>query len=197
MSVKYDLFESPTPKGEVEKRALHARIVSGRTIRMDRICTEISAFTSFSSADIKGLLQAFSDQIVSHLKYGDEIELEGLGHFSATLYCPKTTSEAAIQANDIHFKTVKFRCSKKIKKALRPMKFERLPKEDRMLSLPDKQRKENILHFLKTQPVITSSYCMAINQCSRYLALKDIQDLLKEQRLEKLGFGKNIMYRLA
>lgn len=58
MTAQYGLFKNPPHKGEKESDILHARIIPGRTIRIDRITREISECTSFSPGDVKGLLQA-------------------------------------------------------------------------------------------------------------------------------------------
>jgi len=197
MSARYALFESPTPTKNEKKQSLHARIIPGRTIRIERIAKEISSFSSFSSADIKGLLQAFADQIVSHLEDGDTIELEGLGHFSASLKCPRETVAEKIQTEDIRFKTVKFKCCKSIKKRLQRMTFEKQPKEEQRQIIPDKERKQNILTYLSSHEVLQSSTCIAINGCSRYIALKDLKELANEGMITKLGYRKSVMYKLS
>ena len=58
MTAQYGLFRNPPHKGEKESDILHARIIPGRTIRIDRVTREISECTSFSPGDVKGLLQA-------------------------------------------------------------------------------------------------------------------------------------------
>lgn len=41
--------------------------------------------SSFSSADVKGLLEAFSTTLKRHLLTGDTVELEGIGLFSISI----------------------------------------------------------------------------------------------------------------
>ena len=54
MTAQYGLFRNPPHKGEKESDILHARIIPGRTIRIDRVTREISECTSFSPGDVKG-----------------------------------------------------------------------------------------------------------------------------------------------
>lgn len=197
MTAQYGLFRNPPRKGEKEEPVLHARIIPGRTIRIDRITTDISQCTSFSPGDVKGLLQAFADVLVLYLEDGDEVELEGLGHFSVSLQCPKITNPRAVRAEDISFKSVNFRCSKKITERLRVMHVERKPGSSKPGTYNSEERKKRILQFLQEHSNIMSSDCMGLNECSRYMALKDIKELIAEKKIVKQGFRKVAVYVLA
>lgn len=197
MTAQYGLFRNPPHKGEKESDILHARIIPGRTIRIDRVTREISECTSFSPGDVKGLLQAFADVLVSYLEDGDEVELEGLGHFSVSLKCPKITNSRQVRAEDISFKSVNFRCSKEITERLRSMKVERKPGSSKPAKYTTEERKEKILKYLEGHETVMSSDCMGINECTRYLALKDLKELIAEKKIVKEGYRKIVVYMLA
>lgn len=197
MTAQYGLFKNPPHKGEKESDILHARIIPGRTIRIDRITREISECTSFSPGDVKGLLQAFADVLVSYLEDGDEVELEGLGHFSISLKCPKITNPRQVRAEDISFKSVNFRCSKEITDRLRCMDVERKPGSSKPVKYNGEERKARIMQYLEKQETIMSSDCMGINECTRYLALKDIKELLAEKKITQQGYRKVVVYTLS
>ncbi|KKB50526.1 HU family DNA-binding protein [Parabacteroides gordonii] len=197
MTAQYGLFRNPPHKGEKESNILHARIIPGRTIRIDRVTREISECTSFSPGDVKGLLQAFADVLVSYLEDGDEVELEGLGHFSVSLKCPKITTPRQVRAEDINFKSVNFRCSKEITERLRSMKVERKPGSSKPVKYTVEERKEKILKYLGKHETVMSSECMGINECTRYLALKDLKELIAEKKIVKEGYRKVVVYMLA
>lgn len=197
MTAQYGLFRNPPHKGEKESDILHARIIPGRTIRIDRVTREISECTSFSPGDVKGLLQAFADVLVSYLEDGDEVELEGLGHFSVSLKCPKITPPRQVRAEDINFKSVNFRCSKEITERLRSMKVERKPGSSKPVKYTVEERKEKILKYLGKHETVMSSECMGINECTRYLALKDLKELIAEKKIVKEGYRKVVVYMLA
>lgn len=196
MAAEYALFKNPPRKGSTEEPLLHARIVPGRVIRLDRIAKEISSFSSFSSADIKGLLQAFSDQLVEHLEAGDEIDLEGFGHFNISLSCPKISHAREVRAEDIRFKSVNFRCSKKITSRLETMCVRRKEGTSAPPLYTPVQRKANILRHLTEEHTLMSSDCMRINACTRYMALKDLKELLEEGKINKIGKRKITIYML-
>ena len=42
-----------------------------------------------------------------------------------------------------------------------------------------------------------SSDCMGINECTRYLALKDIKELLAEKKITQQGYRKVVVYTLS
>ncbi len=95
MSATYNLFKNPG-KGD----NLHARQVNQYTVRIDALCEEISQISSFSSSDVKGVLEALKSRIAFHLKYGDIVELEGLGTFNASLKCPSLPTEKQITRSE-------------------------------------------------------------------------------------------------
>lgn len=197
MTAQYGLFRNPPQKGEKESDILHARIIPGRTIRIDRITYEISQCTSFSPGDVKGLLQAFADVLVMYLEDGDEVDLEGLGHFSVSLKCPKINAPRQVRAEDISFKSVNFRCSKEITDRLMSMRVERKPGSSKPVKYSSEERKKRILDFFERHDTVMSSDCMGINECTRYLALKDLKELMAEKKIEKQGYRKIAIYVLA
>lgn len=197
MTAQYGLFRNPPHKGEKESDILHARIIPGRTIRIDRITNDISQCTSFSPGDVKGLLQAFADVLVMYLEDGDEVDLEGLGHFSVSLKCPKITTPRQVRAEEISFKSVNFRCSKEITDRLTVMRVERKPGSSKPVKYTAEERKARIIQHFEKHDTIMSSDCMGINECTRYLALKDLKELMDEKKIVKEGYRKIAVYMLA
>lgn len=197
MSATYNLFKSPPPQHkDGEKAKLHARLVNQHTLRIDRLCEEISEISSFSSSDVKGMLDALQSRIAFHLAYGDIVELDGLGTFTASLKCPSLTSEKEIKPHLVHFNKVIFRCSKELKNKLRYMKVEREDQPSGIQVIPEKKRKENILKYIEGENTISTSECRSINGCSQYLALKDLKELLEEGKILRLGKRRNSQYAL-
>ena len=184
MSATYNLFKNPG-KGD----NLHARQVNQYTIRIDELCDEISEISAFSSSDVKGMLEALKNRIASHLKYGAIVELEGLGTFNASLKCPPLSSEKQITPHLVKFSKVVFRCSKELTNELRQMKLERANE-------PSRLKGYNILNYLKQNKTISSFTCRSINGCSKYIALKDLQTLLTEGKIIRLGYRSNAQYGL-
>jgi nucleoid DNA-binding protein len=59
---------------------------------------EISAFSSFSPADVKGMLASFQHQLILHLTEGEIVELEGLGTFNVSLKSIPDATEQEVHA---------------------------------------------------------------------------------------------------
>lgn len=189
MSATYNLFKNPG-KGE----NLHARQVNQYTVRIDALCEEISQISSFSSSDVKGMLDALKSRIAFHLKYGDIVELEGLGTFNASLKCPPLPTEKQITPRLVKFNKVVFRCASELKNELRFMKVERADEPSRLKGYPSEKRKANILTYIDNNDTISTQECRSINGCSKYLALKDIRELLQEGKIVRLGYRSNAQY---
>lgn len=189
MSATYNLFKNPG-KGE----NLHAHQVNQYTVRIDALCEEISQISSFSSSDVKGMLDALKSRIAFHLKYGDIVELEGLGTFNASLKCPPLPTEKQITPHLVKFNKVVFRCASELKNELRFMKVERADEPSRLKRYPSEKRKANILTYIDNNDTISTQECRSINGCSKYLALKDIGELLQEGKIVRLGYRSNAQY---
>ncbi|MDR1556835.1 MAG: HU family DNA-binding protein [Tannerellaceae bacterium] len=195
MPAYYNLFKNPPQEGEEkEKGQIHARLVNQNPIRIDRMVNEISAFSSFSAADIKGMLASFQHQLLLHLSCGETVEFEGLGTFSVSLKNIPATEEKEVTPSRVQFKKVVFRCSGELKDQLRQMKFQRADEGSRLEGYPEKKRKENILSYLDTHYTLSSSTCRWLNGCSRYLAIKDLKELQKEGKIIRLGSRHNAQY---
>ena len=191
MSATYNLFRNPG-----KKENLHARQVNQYTVRIDALCEEISQISSFSSADVKGMLDALKSRIAFHLKYGDIVELEGLGTFNSSLKCPSLTTEKEIKPHLVKFHKVVFRCSKELKNELRYMKVERADEPSRLKGYTEEKRKANILAYIEKNDTISTFLCRSLNGCSKYTALKDLKTLQEEGKIVRLGYRANAQYGL-
>lgn len=197
MSANYNLFKNPRPgKKEDETPTLHARLVNQRIIRTQELAEDISDACSFSTADVKGMLEALKRRLAFHLKFGAIIELEGVGTFTVSLKCPPLTKEKDIKPKHVQFNKVVFRCSKELRKNLKYMDVARADEGSRIKTLSVDKRKANILEYVQKQGSVSSSECRGVNGCSKYMALKDLNELQQEGKLVRLGFRSNAQYGL-
>ncbi|SEG24096.1 HU family DNA-binding protein [Parabacteroides chinchillae] len=195
MCAKYSFYKKPPRKENPESSELYAKVVGCKSVGTDRLAQEISANSSFSSADVKGILSALSERLIFHLKYGENVELEGIGHFGVTLKCPKgVVNPKQIRAESIAFNNVSFRCSKQLKNKLKALPLERADNLPKREQFPDEIRREHILSEIKEKQFLSSTDCMIINQCSRYQALKDLNHLLEQGQIMRIGRGKQRYY---
>lgn len=197
MSANYNLFKNPNPgKKDKEKTTLHARLVNQRIIRSQELAEDISDACSFSTADVKGMLEALKRRLAFHLRYGAIIEFEGLGTFSVSLKCPPLANEKDIKPKHVQFNKVIFRCSKELRDQLKNMNVDRADEESRLQALTPDKRKANILNYLQREGSISSSECRGLNGCSKYMALKDLNELLEAGKIVRLGYRSNAQYGL-
>lgn len=192
---EYNVFRNPGKDDNEE--SLHPRLVNQNTIRMNRLAYEISGMTTFSSADIKGILEAFRQRLGFHLSYGDRVELEGLGTFNISIKKAtktKATNAKAFRANTICLQKVTFRCSKELKQELRHLYVKREENHSYLKKSIPEERKQKILDYLDENDYIIAWDCCSINNCTRYIALKDLKELIREGKITRLGHKGNGMY---
>lgn len=196
MSVKYSLYETPVPaERENRQTGKHARVLPQGTKNTEFLCNVISECSSFSSADVKGILEALTYWMGFYLAEGNSIELNGLGHFSPTLKSKMYIDEKGKPQLDVQIDTVSYRCSPCLKKEIRKAPLEEIKRESGP-KLSAEQRKENILQYIRKHVSINGKICMHINRCTRYVALNDLKKLVEEQKLIMTGNGKQQIYIL-
>lgn len=196
MTAQFEVYKSPNPKKEDSTVWYHARLVSSGTIRINDLVREINENTSFSPADVRGLLQAFFDTLTYHLRAGESVELEGLGYFSVSVESPQVEDPKEIRTGNVHFKAVNYRCSVALKEKLKTMRIGHSPKEETPVYSAEK-RQEHILNYLRKKGIVGSSECMDLNGCTRYQALQDLKSLINEQKITRIGRRKASYYTLV
>lgn len=196
MCAKYTFYKNPPNRETGETGSLYAKVVSGGKITTDQLAEEIADRSSFTPGDVKGVIKALSELLHNHLSRGETVDIEGIGNFSVTLKTPKgITAPKQIRAESISFNNVVYRTSPDLKRKLKGMPLVRavLPKRK---EIAEHERLDNILSQLKERRIVSSTDCMAFNQCSRYQALKDLKKLNEQGKLTWLGRGKQKYYVL-
>jgi len=174
---------------------MHARIVADSKVDMEKLCKLVSAGSSFSSADVKGILEALKFWMGVYLTEGSTIEMEGLGHFYPTIRTKAKIDDKGNQQLDIHVDSIHFRCAPDLKRLVRQATLEET-KRGNYEKLSLYQRKENILKYVKDNVSINTTAVMRINACNKHTALNDIKVLIAEGKLLKAGKGKLSVYIL-
>lgn len=193
MSLKFGWYKTPVPEGKEDKMLPHARVIPQGTLNTKRMCKIISDNSTISSADVKGVLEALNFWMSFYLAEGNSIELDGLGYFSPTLKSRQTIDEKGRNKVIVQVDTVAFRCSTTLKEALRDTNLEAVKQKKKELPDPN-QRKANILSHVNKHVSINCSGTMETNHCNRYTALNDLNELMNEKKLIRIGAGKQAMY---
>lgn len=193
MSIKIGWYKTPVPGGRKDTGLPHARVIPQGTIDMGHMCRMISTSSSFSSADVKGILEALNFWMGLYLAEGKTVDLEGLGHFSPTLRSHIVTDDNGRKKVVAQPDSVAFRCAPSLKIQIREAEI--VESKRKKKEIPDvDQRKENILEYVNKNNSINSTACMRINNCNRYIALKDLQELANAGKLLVTGNGKLTLY---
>lgn len=192
--VKYSVHETPNPTKDGKKR-FHVRPVSDRAVKMDRLASDINEMSSFSTSDVKGMLEAFSAILKRYLAEGATVELDGIGLFNISIVCPKNINDPSkINASNIAFKKVNFKSNIALNNELRNLTFAHAADDIQKHTYSEEERLKRILDFLKSEGNIQSSVCMGLNDCSRYIALKDLNMLVESGKITQLGNRASSIY---
>lgn len=192
--VKYSIHETPNPQKDGKKR-YHARVVSDQAVKTEQLALTISEMSSFSSADVKGMLEAFSQVLKMFLAQGSSVELEGIGLFNISISCPTDIEDPSkINASKLRFKKVNFKGSVSLNNELKALKFERAENDKNKKTTEEADRLKKILNYVKDKDCIQSSDGMKLNNCTRYIALKDLNSLVKSGKLIRHGNKASSIY---
>jgi predicted histone-like DNA-binding protein len=126
MTVKYKVIKQATPgvKGGGEYK-YYPRITNRRTVKMPELCKQIGKASTFSSADVMGVLHAFIEHIPILLKENKSIDLEGLGIISLHATAEGSDEEKDVSSRNIKDVKISFRPSKRLKQEVADTKFEK------------------------------------------------------------------------
>ncbi len=196
MSIKYALYETPAPSGRKNNKTnQHARVIPQGTKDTEFLCKVVSEHTSFSSTDVKKLLEVLTHWMGHYLKEGNSLELSGLGHFTPTLRSKEYVGSQGKKQLDIQIDTISYRCSPWLKKEVQKATLEEVVR-DTNPKLEASERKSNILNYARKHFSISCTACMQTNGCTRYTALLDLKELVAEGELIATGNGRQRIYIL-
>lgn len=188
MTIKYRLHDTPRSGEEgAEQQPVHARAIARGTLRLEELCEMIKERSALTSADVKGVLDSFFWIIAQSLKYGDNVELEGLGLFSPSLRTERTEEGR----RTVRVDNVNFRCSKKLKQELKNVSLKRV---ERTATPGAAERRRRLLEYLAHNGSISMRSYAALAGCSRYRATADLKGYVGEGLLCRQGGGTHAVY---
>ena len=197
MTAKYKLVRNPNPDPSRDSQSLplHPRLISCGTISSKELFEVAKERSSFSPADMKGVLQLLKDVISDYLMAGYHVELDGIGTFSVSLEGNAPILNNKIRSESIRFKSVNFRASNELKDRLKTMVVSKeLEKENDRSSFSAEECKLQALSYLETSPFLTQNEYMRICKCSRSKASIDLGNFVKEGWLSRKRIGTMYLY---
>lgn len=197
MSAMYDFKETPKAPHQKGEQVLHPRIVSKGTINTDTVIDEISRATTFSPADLKGVLAALEGVLAHHLSNGYHVELGNIGYFSAKLKSRAITDKSEIRSTSIHFDNVNFRTSAWLRKHLSG-ELVRAPHGTPSSKESTKEsRKRQLDAHLSKHPAITRSDYSTLTGLLKNKALEELKEWVSQGILIKQGTRSQMFFTPA
>ncbi len=194
MTANYKLVKNLTARKSDGKVLYHARFAPEMTVRSGELIDQVRERTALSPADLKAALQVLQDLIVESLNNGRNVELEGIGTFSAVL-THRPLEDKKVRAESIRFRDVHFRSSGKLRERLRTMSLRRVD-EETSSGLTDTEREERTLAYLQEHPHITGKEYASLNECGRNKASVDLRRMVEEGKLRRERFGGMWLYSI-
>lgn len=200
MSAQYDLYETPSPKGEEDKKSLHARICPKRTYTQKEFIEHVAAFEHLPKNVLSGALDAIIDDLCYLLADGNIVEMGELGFFSTSLKCLRETDDEnkKIRSESVVFQNVNLRISSEFRKKIaETMKLERVHspsrKQRRVVSTIE-ERQEILISFLKINICITRREYIQLTKLTPYSAMNELNNLISQGILRRRGSGRSAVY---
>ena len=107
--IPYKMVKVSDTINENPKQGFMPRIVRRGTVSTDLIVKKLADASSFTGADIHGVIHGLIDQIETHLKLGFNVTIDGLGTFSLAAEGKIVEKDGDIRANSIKVKRVVFK----------------------------------------------------------------------------------------
>lgn len=194
MAAEYDFQRLPGAKNDGTPQPLYPKIVSKGTIDTKRMVSDISQMSSFSPADINGLLTAFEERISYYLSEGHHVQLGNMGYFSAGLKARPVTDRKEIHAQSIYFGKVNFRVSPHFRKECAGFVVRSKRGFHESSNLSESERYRRLSVYLESHPFITCADYSSLTGLLKKKALNDLNLLVEKGNLSTLGRGTHKVY---
>lgn|SRR5690606_3154 len=124
MAIKYNVVEKPQPgvAGGGNKK-WYATVKTDGELTIDELTKAIEKFSALSEADIRAVIIALENVIISELTNGKIIRLDKLGSFYPSLSSLGAATEAEFNVSLIKSAKVNYRPGKRITDALKTATF--------------------------------------------------------------------------
>ena len=126
--IPYKMVPIKDTINETPKQGFIPRIVRRETIPTEIIVKKLSDASSFTAADIYGVIQGLVDEIDIHLQLGFNVTIDGLGTFSLSAEGPMVEKEDDIRANSIRVKRIIFKAARSFSNRFKTARFQKVEK---------------------------------------------------------------------
>lgn len=200
MSAQYDLYETPSPDGEMGKKSLHARVRSIKTISQEEFLNHVALNEHLPKNLLGGALQAIVDDLGYLLSEGYIVEVGELGFFSTSLKCLQETDDEndKIRSESVTFKNVNLRISsafrKKMKKMMKLERVHSLTRTNKKITSTVEERKVKLAAFLKENICISRKEYIKLTLLTPSAAMVELNSFIAEGVLRRRGTTRSAVY---
>lgn len=193
MTAVYKMEKNPPKKGSGKKAVLHPRIVPWNTVDTESLIKEGSRRSTYTKGDLKGAIRVIADLLAENLEDGNNVNLDGIGYFSVSLWSRPVEDKKELRSESVHFKNVNFRCSVELRKRLNSMELERY-REPKKSTFSEEEKERRLLHYLDRHAYITTLAYQGLNACTQYQARKELKQFVAEGVLIENGTRRMCLY---
>lgn len=195
MSARYKLVRRPSMGKTDEKQPLYPQFAPDGTIRLEELA-ENAQERGVGTAQMKAALQVLQDVIVDALRFGQNIELDGIGTFSVSLKARPVMDKKEIRSESVFFQDVTFRSSSKLRDRLQAMMLYRSGEEE-VIGFTPEECEARTMKYLETHPYISGKIYRSLCRCGKTKAAADLKRMRQEGKLMLRRIGNSYLYQLA
>lgn len=193
MSVKYDVYKTPNPKGEADM-GYHVRAKYSGVLTTRAIAKRIEHDTSLTAGDVMNVLASLSHIFVDGLGTGQRIYLDGIGSFSLAIEAPAAASPRELRAEQVRVKGVYYQPDGELKAELSNVEFERTQQKSHSAPLSDEEVKTRLKLFFADHVHLRRTDFQRLCGFTRSTAVRRLKALLDEGFLVREGSLQSPVY---
>ncbi len=206
MAIVYDFKKLPRTSGSDEEAArLYPQVVKLKTVTFKELAKEIEEATTYTVADLMGLMEAVVQAAAKHLNASEHVELEGLGTLSLSIACdkdeegrqPVITSPDQVKPHHLHVSRVNFDAKPEFMKTLKgPFARAETPfpmNQERTIPTPDECRTLLLNHLDERGYISTTTY-MQLTHLTRRQASAELNAFVASGLLARSGSATHVVF---
>lgn len=199
MSVKYGVYKTRMNDDlfGCNGSSYYVKRISRGLCTCDELCKDIADKTTYNRATVLGVLDAVAHEVVLQLQAGLDVELSRLCTISMQLgYDSPIEDSQLVMNNHVQLKRLVFRPSKELIRRLITTKYERSFDVSHVESSPT-ERQQTICKLIDTYSMVTRRLVSEANACARNTALNDLNEMISQGVIKRIGWGDKIYYMKA
>lgn len=165
---------------------------------LQRLCEIIADKTSQNASDLYAMIYSVSRESLAWLENGYVVDWGPLGSFVQRVRSRVPISDPKkVDSSQVCFSRVHYTPENSFRKRLARTEFCRVRRKMVPEFYTPEQRRENILRRLETDNGITLRQCRALNHVAHVTAWRDMNTLIEQGLVRRLGNGYAVIYVAA